>query len=218
MRLQVQIIVERFDNENLVRKFRNMGNHLERGGAVGFALDTDKVWAGFVDPGPLSQGAVTLPTPGGNAWSSWSTGSLADDDPIVLQSAPPESILEHHTMDGSALSTATSILLDTGIETDHTQGPHLVRHRDFWPSLKMPEDQVRRLSERGICYSHRRLNHTLDLTLIEDWGAIRASSSTFAPQMPGETAGSPVRFQQMEDPGVRAVEPTYPTVHPYFGV
>ena len=214
MRLQVQIVAERFSNDTLVRQLRNMGNHLERGGSVGFTLDTAKLWAGFVDPSPIYQGATTLSTPGSNSWSSWSAGTLADDDPIVIQSAPPESVLEHHTANGSLSATGFSVAVDNATGSDFLQGPILVRYRDFWPALKMAGDEVRALAERDICQSHRRLNHTLDVTLVEDWGTIRSMVDAGAPDLPGETAGSPVRFQQMGDP-LFSRETAYPTVHPY---
>mgnify|MGYP003147482569 CR=1 FL=1 len=216
MRLQVQIVVERFDSISLVRQFRNMGNHLERGGAVGFTLDTAKLWAGFVSPIPVVQGAGALPTPGSNAWSTWSAGTLADNDPIVVQSAPPESVLEHHTMNGSLAATATGVNIDSTIENDPAQGPILVRYRDFWPCLKMPEDQVRLLADRGICQSHRRLNHTLDVVLVEDWSGIRSVANSGAPQMPTSDPGSSIRYPHFSLPTPTADIPNhYPTVHPY---
>ena len=203
MRLQVQIVAERFSDDALVRKIRNMGNHLERGGSVGFTLDTAKLWAGFVDPSPIYQGTLTLPTPGSNAWSAWSAGTMVDDDPVVVQSAPPESALEHHTTNGAIGLSGFVVPIDNATGSDFLQGPILVRYRDFWPALKMSEDQVRSLAGRSICHSHRRLNHTLDVTLVEDWGTIRG---VIGSALPGENPGSPVRFPQF-DGAVRAPFP-----------
>ena len=195
--IQVQIVMERFASVALVRQFRNLSTHLERGGSVGFALDVDKLWAGFSSghstPGLLYQGHQLVTVPGSNSWSSWNAGSLADDDPIVIQSAPPESVIEHHSMNGTLGATATVVNFDNQLENDYHQTPFLVRHRDFYPALKMPQSRVEALSEQPIVESHRRLNYTLDLTLVEAWGQLRGYQSIGAVAQPGITRQSKIK-------------------------
>lgn len=197
MRLSIQIVAERFVDDGLVRKLRNMQNHLERGGAVGFCLDTARLWAGYASghstPGNLYQGHRVITVPASNSWSSWSAGSLADDDPITIQSAPPESIMEHHTLNGTLGATATTVNLDNDTENDYHQTPFLVRYRDFWPALKLDEAGVAGLAERAIVLSHRRLNHTLDVTLVEDWATLRTIQGRLAP-LPGTSTQSAIKY------------------------
>ena len=175
MRERVQIVMERFKSDSLVRQFNNLSTHLERGGWCGFTLDTAKLWAGYISghstPGLLYQGHQLVTVPGSNSWSSWSAGELADDDPIVIESYPPESIHESHRMNGTLGATSTTVFFDDKLENNY-RSPAIVRYRDFWPCLKIPQSAVSELANRPIVVSHRRLNHTLDLTLVVDWEVI----------------------------------------------
>jgi hypothetical protein len=181
MRLMVRISVDRFSDDALVRKLRNMSGHLERGGWVGFTRDTVRAWGGFIDSAatPVVRGATTLSIPSGNAWSAWAAANPPTTADIAIHSAHPESLYEEHTLLNWGLSGA-QITLGEGAVYSMEQSPVLVRWLDFFPALKLPAQQVAGLAQAPIVISHRRLNHTLDVTLIEDWETIAASSRSFA--------------------------------------
>lgn len=179
MRLVVRIIVERFSDDALVRDLSAMSSHLERGGVVGFTRDTDRAWGAFVDTSATMpvRGTTRLATPGGNAWAGWAPNNPPTGGEVAIQSAHPESVFELDTIAGWGLGGAW-FDLSGGLRYTRHVTPVLARWRDFFPALKMPDSQVGALSAAPMVQSHRRLNHTLDVTLIEDWGAIQAAQST----------------------------------------
>ena len=52
----------------------------------------------------------------------------------------------------------------------HRNAPIMVRSRDFYPALVMPQERV----NEPIVESNHRISYTLELTLVEDWGCIAA--------------------------------------------
>ena len=196
MRERVRIVIEHFSQESLVRQFHNLSTHLERGGTVGFCLDSSKVWGGYISghstPGALYQGHQLVTVPGSNSWSVWSAGALSDNDPIIIESAPPESISEQHSMNGSLSATATTVFFDDKLENNFSS-PSIVRYKDFWPYLKLPDDMVSNLSSQQIVISHRRRSYTLDLTLVVDWQEITSRNRGSARYVGGSDSGSQIK-------------------------
>ena len=189
-RQRVRIVVERFRDLSLQRKIESMSAHLERGGAVGFCVDADKLWGSFATPARApNRGAVALQTTG-NVWSAWSAGALDTLDELCINSAPPESTRDYQQLMGTLSSTDTLVSFDAGLTYTSTVSPVLVRYRDFWPSLKMPGGGVDRLGDRPILSNFRRLGYTLDLTLEEDWGGLIGWAETVG-AAPSTTLRSP---------------------------
>ena len=192
MRHMVRIVADRFSDPVLVRTLRNMSAHLERGGWVGFTRDTARTWGAFIDTAatPVVRGATTLSIPAGNAWAGWASVDPPLTSDIALHSGHPESFYEEHTLSAWGLGGAHITLGESAVYTME-QAPVLVRWLDFFPCLKLPEQQVAALAQAPIVISHRRLNHTLDLTLVEDWETIAelASGWSFA----GITAQSAIK-------------------------
>lgn len=175
--LEVRIILENFTSAALVRSLESLSAHLERGNPIGFALDSAKAWAGFVRTTTASgyyspeRGESTATTTG-NLFNPWSTSAtIQTSDEIVIASASPESLRETKVASGitGAASTLVFFNSDPLIYT-HRQAPIIVRHRDFFPALVMPEDAL----GTPIVQSNHRISYTLDLTLVEDWGTLAA--------------------------------------------
>lgn len=161
-RLRVRIVLERFGPSAvsaLERDLQTLQAHLDRGYSVGFSLDHDKTWAASVTTTP-SRGDVTIYT-GGNAFSAWnSAGSPAEDDEMVLESAPPESLREYFKCGALATTPPTDIARAGGLLYSY-QSSAVVRWRDFYPKLRRPKD----LLGRPIVTHEHRKAFTLDLTL-----------------------------------------------------
>ena len=166
-RLRFSVIVGPFNatgssqRENLPHKLESMMAHLERGGAVGFCLDRDKLWASFVPSAP-SRGDTTLTTQG-NVFSAWSpSATLAEDDIICIESPNPEGLREYNRLDGPpasnrlTLKSAQHVIYNYGAAQ-----PVMVRWRDFFPVCYLPEDQL----GRNPITHDMRITYTLDLTL-----------------------------------------------------
>ena len=172
-RLQIRIILENFTSASLVRQLESLSAHLEIGGTIGFALDPDKAWASFRTPAYSSpiRGASGLITTG-NQWSAWSaSASLATSDVVSISEPSPAGRRELCQISGPVASTATTVAF-TGEPLRYTYESDvvLVRSRDFYPALIMPQSEV----GGAILETNHRISYTLDLTLEEDWGTLVA--------------------------------------------
>ncbi len=175
--LEIRIILENFTSASLARQFETLSAHLERGNPIGFALDHDKAWAGFVrtttasgyyEPSRGENKAVTT----GNLFNTWSSAAtIQSGDEIVVASASPSGLRETKVTSGvtGAASTIVFFNTDTLIYT-HQNAPIVVRSRDFYPALVMPEGSV----NQPIIESNHRISYTLDLSLVEEWGTLAA--------------------------------------------
>jgi hypothetical protein len=175
--LEVRIILENFTTGSLVRDLESLSAHLERGNPVGFALDSAKAWAGFVRTSTASgyytpERGETRAVTTGNLFNSWSTSAnIQSGDEVVVASCSPSGLRETKLTSGVTSSGANIVFFagDPLVYT-HQNAPILVRHRDFFPALVMPEDQV----NNPIITTNHRISYTLDLILVEDWGTITA--------------------------------------------
>jgi len=173
-RLEIRIILENFTSAGLVRRFETLSAHLERGGAIGFSLDHDKTWAGYVQTSATSpvRGRAAVTT-GGNVFKPWSnSASLDTSDEMVISSAPVEGLRETNALASSVPASGVNVNFGTLVPLVYTYKtePVLVRWRDFYPCLIMPESSV----GNPIIETNHRISYTLDLTVVEDWGTIAA--------------------------------------------
>ena len=176
-RLQVRIILENFTSASLVRRFETLSAHLERGGPIGFSLDHARSWAGFIQTSSTSpdRGRAAVTT-GGNVFKPWSaSASLSTGDEMVVASAPVEGLRETNALTSSVPASGVSVNFGSLAPLVYTYraDPVMVRWRDFYPCLIMPEGSV----GDPIIETNHRISYTLDLTVVEDWGAISALSS-----------------------------------------
>ena len=139
------------------------------GGRVGFSLDHAKSWAAYTTGG-LSRGDTIVYT-GGNAFRAWSASAvIAASDEIVIESPNPEALREIQSV--TALGGGTQITISRGAIYTYSL-PKMVRWRDFYPALFLPEDQI----SKPFLTHDRRLNWTLDITLEVDLAIITAGYS-----------------------------------------
>jgi hypothetical protein len=140
-----------------------MSSHLELGGAIAFTADTSKLWAGF-STSPPSRGDTAIST-NGNVFSALSNGAIASGDILAIQSPNPMAYLEYQRVN---TATANSFTLHTTVRYDHPETRTLIRWRDFYPVLRMPEGS---LSKNFVTHDHR-LTYTLDLVVVDDLPSI----------------------------------------------
>jgi hypothetical protein len=175
--LEVRIILENFTNTALVRQFESLSSHLERGNPIGFALDHSKAWAAFVRRSTMygyysPDRGTTEAFTSGNMFRSWSSSaSIANGDEVVIASAAPSGLREiRQTSAATAAGAETVHFTSDPLIYTHTDTPIVVRSRDFYPALIMPEES---LGDPIITTNHR-ISYTLDLLLVEDWGTLAA--------------------------------------------
>ncbi len=172
-RLQIRLILENFTNEALRRDLESLVAHLKAGGPVGFSLDHDKSWAGFIDSMARepSRGSTVLKTKG-NRFTRWSgSASLGSGEEIVIASAPLEGLKENRALSGALAASATSVNITSDpLIYSYRADTVVVRHRDFYPCLVLPETSI----DDAIVETNHRISYTLDLTLDEDWGTLSA--------------------------------------------
>jgi len=166
-REQVRIVLDRFTDAALARKFESLQTHLERGGAISFSADKEKAWAGFANS-PLA-GATEIPTEGHAFGAYYSTPNLSAGDVMCIESVNPEALREFVAVDG-LLYDDLSITAQTTILYEYTILPAMVRYRDFWPVLQMPAGEL----GRAIVTHDHRISYTLDLTLETNPATIAA--------------------------------------------
>lgn len=174
--VEVRIVLERFTDRALFRKFSAMINHLERGGVVAFGLDSAKAWMVRTRE-PIYQGGVTIDGTGNLANGfhddSATTYVVTVGDEVIIESGPPAAKREYQTLtaitggtDG-ALGT-THVTIDPSSSTptnafrdDYANGC-VIRFSDFWPTLILPGGGV---GSAMLTHDHR-ISYTLDLNLV----------------------------------------------------
>jgi hypothetical protein len=177
-RLRVRISLERFTSDALYRQLMALQSHLQRGGSVGFARDSSKAFAGYVRPNrPISSGETSIYTEG-NVWNYQSgTYTLSSGDELWLASDAAEGLWEMPTVSAHAGGLITTA---AGMVRTYTSELVFVRWRDFHPALRL------QAGERPVIVStDRRIAHTFDVELVEDWTWIRAMAPFGADALPG---------------------------------
>lgn len=182
---RVRIVVERGLSAGNVRDLRQLEDHLQRGGPIGFARDHTKAWAAYGSR--TFRGYSYVSTIGGNAFTAWeAAAALASGDEVVIESAPPAGEIEMHAV--SSVSATGNVNLNSETILKSFDGPILVRHRDFYPALWMPDDQV----SRPIVTTEHRLTYTLDVELEVVPDIIRAGYSAATATKPLGLSGPSV--------------------------
>ena len=160
-RMRVTITLGPFNDtgsfEHLARKLDTMSSHLERGLPVSFAVDRERCWLSSCVTTPGSTVVVygTNTCAAYNASASFTTGDI-----MAIESPNPEGHREYAHVAGLAL-TDPEFTASEGVQYAPETQPLMLRHRDFYPVLYMPEDQL----GRAIVVHDHRLLFTLDLTL-----------------------------------------------------
>lgn len=159
--MRVRITRERGVTAAQVREFMALEVHLKLGRPVGFTLDTAKSWAAWYVLYKMERGLSSVFT-GGNAFSAWEgSAALASGNELAIESANPEGLYEERAM--SSINSSNDITLSETMLYTRTLGG-LVRHKHFFPALRLPDDQM----DRPILTSEHGLTWTLDLELETD--------------------------------------------------
>lgn len=160
--MRVRIINERFTDTELAEKLYTMGDHIERGGAVSFTVDTAKTYAAFInaelDPfyGAPARGSYRMNAP---LFDEYSTAAPSAGDVLFVESFGADAKREEvrvHSFD----SVSRILQLSTPLRYNHI-GTVLVRHRDFFPVLF----RSARNNEQPMLTHDHRISYTWDLTL-----------------------------------------------------
>jgi hypothetical protein len=160
--LKVRIVHERFTDDALGEKLYTMGDHLERGGAVSFAVDSAKTFAAFID----KKLGETYGIGGGGEvfrmhapiFDSYSTTPPAVDDVLIVESFGANAKREELRC-ASYDKILKKLTTQTPLLYAHS-GPTMVRHRDFFPALHLPATAA------GALLTHdHRISWTWDATL-----------------------------------------------------
>ena len=162
--IDVRIVLDRFNDRKLFRKFSAMINHLERGGPITFGNDSSKAFLSYTT-GRAVQGTsiLSLAKQVYVSPTSYAPATLDAGDEIVIESGPPAGKREYHIVsthsvdgDGSKLTLGDSLdLFD-----DYPRGS-VVRHSDLFPVLIMGPGQV---GAASLTHDHR-ITYTLDILL-----------------------------------------------------
>lgn len=183
-RHRVRIVRARFAGltqagEDLRAQLETLEAHLKSGQPIGFSEDDDKSFAAYMNrKSPV--GNTILKTLGTSFYNSAAT--VAAGDYVTIQTANPDAIVEHARV--SSLSASGRVVtLASGVVHSYQSGGRktLVRWRGFWPVLKLPEGAI----NDPIITTDRRMNYTLDMTLVEDMEALFLLAGTKAEEFIG---------------------------------
>ena len=174
----VTITIDRFSaldavGQALYRDLLAMISHLELGNSVAFALDSSKMAAGWgmaPETGDdfINWSRNALPPGLDSNLANWEAG-----DELLIQGMQPLAQSELVVYASGAGMSSTRLNLSDTVRLSYAeQGPVLIRPRDYYPVLRMPESAVgtSRLTQDF------RLNSTLDLPLYEDIGGYTKQS------------------------------------------
>lgn len=159
--MRVRIVLERFTDYRLAEQFYSLQSHLEAGGGFSFAVDSAKQFAAFVESSGADSGFALrhdLFTHAPRILSEYGTHGLTADDVLHMESFGAGARREELQCQ-SYTSATKKIETITGAIYDHAL-PSMVRHRDFFPFLIWPEDQM---SAPIITHDHR-ISWTVDIT------------------------------------------------------
>ena len=169
--MRVRIVLERFTDDRLAEQFYSLQSHLEVGGGFALAVDDDKKFAAYVRTlAPLSGGSWAsstghkfLQTLGPEILSEFGAHGLAAGDVLHLESFGPGAHREELVLGSVSLGADGrdhKLTLSTAAIYEHTVPGAMVRHRDFFPYLQWPEDQM---SSPILTHDHR-ISYTVDFS------------------------------------------------------
>jgi hypothetical protein len=178
--MRVRIVHERFTDTVLAEKLYSLQSHLEAGGAISFAVDSDNVYASFIGAdGVTFSGGTPVYFMEPQLFSSYGAGNPSTNDVLHAESfgANPRREEVQCQAYQEALNQLT---LKTDLKYDHSP-PVMVRHRDFFPALFWPQDQT----QTPILSHDHRISYTLDLTLEVYPAHLRTMAGSASQDGPG---------------------------------
>ena len=155
--MKVRIVNERFTDQTLAEKLYSLQAHLTAGGAMSFAVDGDDHYAAFKGTTTAEPGKTVFPGMSDPLFEAYGSIVPADGDVLHIESFGSGSRYEENVAD--AYTSTRTLTLKRGLMYGHTD-PMLVRHRDFFPALYLPEDAM----GSPIITSDHRISYTFDAT------------------------------------------------------
>jgi|TARA_B100000085_G_scaffold9856_2_gene8602 hypothetical protein len=169
--MRVRIVLERFTDDRLAEQFYSLQSHLEAGGGFSFAVDNDKKFAAFINSAAAATvaGGHRIFTHDPLILAEYGAHGLAANDVIHMESFGPRGRREEMQVD-SYSSSDKKITTSSDAIYEHSL-PSMVRHRDFFPFLLWPQDQM---GSPILTHDHR-ISYTLDMTCEVYPGNIQAA-------------------------------------------
>ncbi len=160
--IAVRITLERFTDDELARDLYSFSSHAERGKSFGFARDSAKAVAVVPSGSGWTRGSTNV-TGSANIFRKWeSAATLAANDIVHISGPSPRNNREEHKLDAWSMTTTRSTLTtDSALRYDHSY-PAVLRHRDFFPVLYVPEAEV---SRPMLTHDHR-ISYTWECSAV----------------------------------------------------
>ena len=163
--VDVRIVLDRFTDRALFRKFTAMINHLERGGVISFCVDSDKAFAARTRSFEAQNATVLELGPQDTDLYTTHPTRLANGDEVVIESGPPAGKREYHTIASHTTDGTGGTVLTVGADglnlfDDYPAGS-VVRYSDLYPALILGPGQV---GAPTLVHDHR-ITYTLDILL-----------------------------------------------------
>lgn len=156
--MKVRIVNERFTDTTLAEKLYSLQSHLTAGGAMSFAVDGNDHYAAFKGITTADPGKAVFPTMSAPLFDAYGAILPVTGDVLHIESFGAGSRYEENVVSTYNDGTRT-LTLKRGLMYGHTD-PMLVRHRDFFPALYLPEDAM----GTPIITSDHRITYTFDAT------------------------------------------------------
>lgn len=138
--MRVRIIHERFADDALAEKLYSLQSHLEAGGAISFAVDSDNAYAAFNTSGSSLTGGDTAHLMEPELLSTYGGGSPVAGDVFHVESFGASPRREEVRVQ-SYSNAIRELTMQAALKYNHAR-PILFRHRDFFPALFWPESQM----------------------------------------------------------------------------
>lgn len=166
-RIRVEFGLTGLVDRSVRRELIAMLNHMDRGGSVMFAVDSEKFFAGFLQNEYPVGDTIVLVTP---FTEPVVAGVNIDETEIVIRSSNPTCKLEMQHVSAHSISAIPgvydgSLTINPGITYDYSDDAWvLVRELGSWPALRLP------VSERGREHytTDYETRFVLDLPVEED--------------------------------------------------
>lgn len=143
-----------------IRRLEQLRSHLLAGRTIGFSVDHSKTWASTFSAMTVDDTAI-----GGtsNLFTAWSGSAVSPAVGAEVAFDPDPGTQTYEVADiGTAFTLGLGATGDP-VAYDHT-GDMLVRWRDFWPALRLPD-----LTTTGIFETTKhRLTYEVEMRLIYD--------------------------------------------------
>ncbi len=140
----------------VLRQLEHLEDHLTRGGLVGFSADSDKTYASWGSAAYSTRSYIHVAT--GNGFSAWEGSAvLASGDEVIVESVQPQGYRSRHAI----TSWTAGLVTLSGSTIPQDMIGVMVRYRDFYPALRLPDDQL----NKPILSTENRLVYTLDVEL-----------------------------------------------------